>query len=669
MDVIRFALLGLGTGAVIASVALGLVLTYRASGVVNFAQGAMASWAAYTYYSLTHIGTLPILPAPLLPDDVALGEEPWPPVPALIVSVVVAGIIGMVIYLVVFRPLRLAAPLARIAAAVGVMITLQAAIVIRFGSKPVSVESVVPDATVDVFGIDLGLDRYVLLGVVVLVTVALTLVFSRTRFGLSVSAAAENERAATLVGISAHRLALVTWTVASMLAALVGVMATAITGLTPTLLTLTIVPALAAALVAGFTSFAVAAAVGVGIGMAQSVLLLAEVRVDGWPTSLGTALPFLVIALVMLATGRGLPERGSGEVSALPPAYAPPINRPRLVAYSGFAVLVALLTVWAPFDYRAALNASMIGTLLALSLVVVTGLAGQISLAQVTLAGLSAFAVGTVGTELGFGLLVALPAAVVVAVGAGLLFGLPSLRTRGASLAILTLAAAVAVQQTVLTHDGWFGTATLASTPPPRVLGLDLGPDSSFPIGDGDIPSPAFGLLLFVITALAACFVMRLRRTPLGIQMLAVRSNERAAASAGVNVAVVKLTAFGIAAALAGLGGAMTAYSLGSFTARSFDVLASLVLLAIAYMGGISTVGGAVWAGTLATGGLFVALQDNFYEAGQYTGYIAGIGLLLTVVLYPQGIDGATRAWTSSIGTWIGRRARRPETVAKAEAS
>jgi len=187
---------------------------------------------------------------------------------------------------------------------------------------------------------------------------------------------------------------------------------------------------------------------------------------------------------------------------------------------------------------------------------------------------------------------------------------------------------------------------------------MELGPRSPFPLGDGTIPSPAFGLLLAGVTVVACLAIMRLRRTSLGMQMLTVRANERAASSAGVNVAVIKFAAFGIAAGLAGIGGAMTAYGLGSFTARPFDVIASLVLLAVAYLGGISTIGGAVWAGSLAAGGIFVVIQQRFYEAGQYSAYVAGLGLLVTVVLYPQGIDGATRNSTLAVLAWVRRLGR-----------
>ena len=372
-DVLRFALLGLGSGAVIASVALGLVLTYRASGVVNFGQGAMASWAAYTFYSLTKEGSIPLLPFPGIPSGIPLGA-PWAPVPALLMSLVVAAVTALVVYLLAFRPLRSAPALAKIAASVGVMITLQSALVIRFGFRERPIDPLVPDDPVNWFGITLGADRYILLAIVLAITAGLGLLYSRTRFGLSTRAAAESERSATLLGVSATWVAAVNWVLAAMLSALVGIVASAITGLTPTALTLVIVPALAAALVAGFRSFVVATAVGIIMGMAQSTMLLAEVRLDWWPKiGLGTALPFVVIAAVMLITGRALPDRGAADVGALPPAYAPRQTKSRVTANGLFVFVVFLGTVVLPFEYRGALNNTMIGVLLALSLVVVTG--------------------------------------------------------------------------------------------------------------------------------------------------------------------------------------------------------------------------------------------------------------------------------------------------------
>ena len=200
---------------------------------------------------------------------------------------------------------------------------------------------------------------------------------------------------------------------------------------------------------------------------------------------------------------------------------------------------------------------------------VVTGYVGQISLMQMALAGVSAFAVGSFGTSAGMPMLIALPLAVLAGVGFGLIAALPSLRTRGASLAIITLASGLAIEEIFFQRSGWFGLSrTNKTADPPELFGLEFGPSSDFFLGDDKIPSGGFGLFVLILTIGCCVGIMRLRRSRLGEQMLAVRANERAAAAAGVDVAAIKLAAFGISAGLAGLGGALTAYKLGT-TART----------------------------------------------------------------------------------------------------
>jgi ABC-type branched-subunit amino acid transport system permease subunit len=225
------------------------------------------------------------------------------------------------------------------------------------------------------------------------------------------------------------------------------------------------------------------------------------------------------------------------------------------------------------------------------------------------------------------------------------------LRTLGASLAIITLACGLAIEEIFFNRTGWFGLAeTRKSTGPPELFGLEFGPTSGFFMGDGKLPTAGFSVFLLVVCIAACIAVMRLRRSRLGEQMLAVRANERAAAAAGVNVRAVKLTAFAIASALAGLAGSLTAFKLGSYSADSFGIFASLTLLAFAYLGGISTVGGAVMASTLVAEGIgIVVTNEILYDVGAYTAYIAGFFLIATAIYNNEGIDGFQRAQFYSI--------------------
>lgn len=673
MRYIEFAILGFGTGAVIAGIALGLVVAYRASGVINFAHGAIAAFAAYTYNSLRVDGTVPIPPIPNpvapieaifnveifdFPDFVSLGDS-IAMVPAAVLALLIAALLGLIIHYAIFRLLRYAPVLAKVVASVGIMIFLQAAIVIRFGSRAKQADRILPDNNVDWFGASLPVDRYILLGLVVLATMLLWALFQYTRFGVQTRAAAENERFATLLGVNADGQAVISWVLASVLAGAFGILASPIVGLSPTQLTLFVIPALGAALLGRMSSFVIAAVAGVGIGMAQSVLFLLEQRADWMPDlNIPQALPFVVIALAMVLRGETLPSRGAITAGRLPAAYAPPLVRWRMYAYTGFVLFAAWIAVFSPFKFRSGLINTLVGVILALSLVVVTGYVGQISLMQMALAGIAAYGVATFGTEAGIPFPLDFLLAVLAAIVVGLITAVPALRTRGASLAIITLASGLAISEFLFKHDGWFGSAGTQSADPPSLLGFELGPNSSFPIGDGKIPSPGFALLLLVVVIVCAVAVMRLRRSRLGQQFLAVRANERAAAAAGVNVAAIKLTSFAIASALAGIAGALTAWKLGQFGANSFGVFVSLSVLAFAYLGGISTIGGAVMAGTLFAEGLgFVATEEWFgLDVKEYTAYVAGFFLILTAVYNPEGIDGFQRKQIYALANFIKRK-------------
>lgn len=661
-EYLQFLLLGMGAGAIIAAIALGLVLIHRSTGVVHLGYGAVASYVAYVYASLRATGAYPLPPLPnplslvehalrLVGADVDLPDIPTSlqfttgdsgPAIALGLALVTAVAIGLLSHYLVFRPLRYAPELAKIVASLGILLVLVAAIVIRFGSGSLLVPDLLPADPVALAGVRIPEDRFWLLLVVVVLTGALSWAFRFTRFGIATRAAAENERLAALRGVSADVQAGWAWVGASVMAGLVGILVSQVSGLSPMRITLLVIPALGAALMGAFASFVVAAATGLAIGMSQSALLLAQQRVD-WlpPVDLPSVLPFVVIAAAMLVRGEALPSRAAVEVGRLPRATAWRIRPGVMVAC---LVPLAGLAVVAPYQLRDALNNSMIGTLLALSLVVVTGLVGQVSLAQMSLAGVAAFGMGTFTAELGWPFLLALPVAVAAATLAGILLSLPSLRTRGGSLAVITLAAAVAVQSVVLERDGWFGSATSKTVASPELLGLDVGPTAAFPGGDAKLPSPAFGLLLMTATVAAVLFVVHLRNSRLGQQMLAVRSDERAAAGAGVDVAKVKIAAFAISGCLAGLAGAMKAVQLGTFSSGSFGILASLSLLAYAYLGGIATVGGSLWTGILATGGLATVLTDRLVHLGHYEAYVAGIVLIATAVTSNEGIDGATHS-------------------------
>ncbi len=671
-QVLTFLMLGLGEGALIAAVGLGVVLTYRGSGVVNFATGAMAMYTSYVFSDLRINGDLFVPPLPGGPTKIDFGG-PMSFWPALLLSLFVAAVMGVVFHLLIFRPLRHAPVLAKVVASIGLMLTLEAVVVRRFtGNVAPDVNEILPATSFHIFGAVVPWDRIVLAGIVVAASIALWAVYRFSRFGLATRAAAGNEKGAVLLGFPTDLLAGANWVIGSMLAGLIGILVRGIIPLEPTLLTLLIVPALAAALTGGFTSFGITAAAGLAIGMLRSLVVFLQ-TLSWWPKSDGTpipgvreALPFVVIALVMVLRGRSLPTRGAVEGGRLP--FVPrPVRVGRGAAIWAVAGAAALLSL--DYGWRGAIINSLNGTLLVLSFVLITGLVGQISLAQLALAGVAGFTVSKLAEEHGVPFPVAPLLAALVAAAVGVIAALPALRVRGVNLAVVTLAAAVTLEEMAFKNSAISGGSAGALVPSPSVFGVRFGPTDSFLFGDDKIPTAGFGLVLLLIVLIMCVLVANVLRGATGRRFLAVRSNERAAAAAGIDVGRTKLLAFGLAAFVAGIGGAMIGYNIQALSADSFDVFASFSLLAAAYLGGITSVNGAAVGGLLTTGGVsFYFLQRYVGVGPEFEFLIGGLGLIVTVVLNPEGIAGAMRETVSQVSSAVGRRRRQRQRIEIPEA-
>ncbi len=599
-----------------ASLGLGLVLVHRVSGVVHVAHGAVAAYVTYVFVELRTAGDL-VLPVGRLD----LGDE-VPFAVAFALSLLVAALVGLAAYLLVFRPLRAAPPLAGLVASVGLMATLQAVIVLRFGASGRPVPTVLPAGPVRLFGSNVPRDRLLLAAVVVGAGVALWAVYRFTRFGLASRATADDRTGVALLGWSPDVLAASNWVIASVLAGVGGILVAPVTGLDPVTTSLLVVPALAAALVGRLVSFGATVAAALALGMVQSVLLLAQDNY-GWLPRAGIreGLPRAVI-LVALAVGAGARlGRGTagGTAGRLPPA-----PRPRRVwpaAVVGTVVGVAGVVLLSGQD-RMALVTSMVGALVCLSIVVLTGWSGQVSLAQMAFAGVAGFSLSRLATDVG----IPFPLAPLLAAGlaalAGLAVGLPALRARGISLAVVTLAGAVVVEEAIFKSPaltGGFGGTRVTSPLDPRTTG--------------------FGLLVLGVLVAAGLALALLRASGPGRRLLAVRANERAAAAAGVDVSATRLWAFGLSAFLAGLAGTLLGYQQGQLSFGSFGVFVSLAYLAVAYLGGIAGIAGAVVGGLLVPNGLAFTLLD----LGRYQLLISGLGLMAVTVLAPGGVTGWRR--------------------------
>jgi branched-chain amino acid transport system permease protein len=668
-------LFGLAAGAMVAAISLGVVLTYKGSGVVNFASGAIAMYAAYVYMDLRTQGDLfiPPLPNPLAlieglahefgaggvklpswPTQVSLGG-PWPFLPALIVALAASVLVGLILHVLVFRPLRGAPPLAKVVASVGLLVVLQAIVTDRFGTTSYSLAPVLPQRGVSLpEGVTVPEDQLIVVGIVIAVTVAIWALYKYTRFGIASRANAENEKSIVLLGHAPGRLAAASWIGSCVLVGLMGVLVSTVnTSVDPNTIVLLVVPALAAAVCGGFTSFGITVAAAIAISMGES--LVQNWSLESWFPHLSNAplpgieqvVPIGVIIAVLIARGTALPTRATASSLRMPrspqPAQAPATSLKMLAI--GVVAVVLLLTTTAP--WRLGITTTAISAVLALSLVVVTGLVGQISLMQLVLAGAAGFALSKFTVNHGLPFPLGPLAAIAVATAIGVVISLVSIRVRGVDLAIVTLAIAVAVENIVWNNPVLAGSSFGATVPPPRLGPANLGPNAPTAWslvgyhGDGKIPSPWFGVFCVIVALLAAALVTNFRRSGSGRRALAVRSNERAAAGSGVSVTQVKIVAFSFGSFLAATGGVLSGYQSGSVSATTFGSFACITLLVYAYLGGIASVGGALATGIIAAGGLAaVAMTDWLHISSSYLVLIGGVALVITVVLNPEGIAG-----------------------------
>lgn len=666
----------IGTGALIAAIALGVVLTYRGSGVVNFANGVVTVFVAYWYYGLRMEGKfyIPPLPNPLVIIEIPvnwfrdqgnyLDLPNWPTVidlpgerlttaSALIISLIVAFLLGLFLHFVIFKPLRNAPVLAKVVTTVGLFVVLQEFIRIRFGEQTkTGVQFPLPKGKIDLPGQLPIVPRNQLLLVVVVVVVAVGLwaLFKFSRFGLATRAAAENEKGAIVLGFSPDFLAGANWVLSTLIAGLLGILASPITNLDTVTLPLLIVPALGAALLANFTSFGVTVAAGIGIAMLQGWVQYQGAQ-DWFPkgvlptAGLTQALPFFVIVVAMFLRGKSLPVRGAVSVGKMPFAQAPKHVLPLTLFASAF-VLVLLFGL--SYDWRQSVINSLVAIVIALSLVVLVGFVGQISLAQMAIAGTAGFFMSKYFSSLPFPIAPVVGA--IVAAAFGMIIAVPALRLRGVNLAVITLSAAVAIEQLVFKNKSFAGSLGALPVKPPSIGGKNFGPNNTdLKVlglkGRDDIPPNVwFGVICLVFVIVLCLMVVNVRRSNTGRQFLAVRSNERAAAAAGIDVARTKILAFGLAAFIAGLGGTLSGYRFGSVTPTYFGAFASLTFLSFAYLGGIASVSGAVIAGFLAPNGINFNFLENILHIDQgYATLIGGIGLIATAIFNPEGVAGAPR--------------------------
>jgi ABC-type branched-subunit amino acid transport system ATPase component/branched-subunit amino acid ABC-type transport system permease component len=604
----RFLLLGLGSGAIYALVALGIVLVYRGSGVVNFANGALSLTGAAVYVEcLERFGT-------------AI---------AMVIGIGAAALAGLVINLGVMTPLRKASPLTRVIATLG-LLSLGSELwkhrLDKFGVRPV--EPIFPSGPVQPFGHGLIIseDRLWLLGTTVAMVALLWVIYRTTRFGFATTAVAENEAVAAAQGWSPTTIASINWMLGGALAGFAGIMLSTITGLSVTSQTTVIVPALAAALIGGFASFPLTLAGGLLVGVLESEALN-YASPTGYSKGLSTSVPFFLIVLILVARGKALPLRNF-LADRLPSIGSARIN-PIAVAVI-LPIVVGSLWIFST-NYINAVITSAVMALVALSLVVVAGYAGQLSLTQWTMAGMGALFAGRLAGDVwGLPYPLAVLVGILITIPAGVLVSLPALRVRGASLAVTSLALGYVLSTMVLGNDAYTG-GPLRGTivDDPTLFGWSLR-SVKYP--------ERYAAVSVCLVALGALMVANLRRGRSGRRLIAVRDNERAAASMGIGVLEAKVFAFAVSSVLAAAGGTIIAFRNPNLDYSRFDLFGNINAVLFATIGGIGWIAGGIVGGLIASGGLVSHTISHYVSTKEWYPAIAALVLVATVIQQPHGV-------------------------------
>lgn len=586
---LTYTFLGLVLGAVYAIAASGLVLTYTTSGIFNFAHGAQAMLAAFLYWQLT---------------------VPWglPPLVGFILVVGVFGpLVGMALHQVLMKGLRDVEEVTKVVVTVSVLLAMVSlATWIWEPAEPRSVELLFGNASyVDLGGVKIRYGEIFVILSAVALAVGLRLLFTRTRMGVAMRGVVDDPDLLRLNGFNPERIAMTSWAVGSALAAFAGAVVTPIAGgsLEATTLTLLIIDTFAAAMFGRLRSIPRTFVGAMVLGLAATYFLgYAPTRFD-WVSNVRGALPLIVLFVVLLL----LPQdrlRGLAQIRGRERPRVPSVQQ-AVVWGAVFVGLVVLLSkIAGPGMIGPWVNAIAFA-IIALSLVPLTGYAGEINLVPLSFGAIGIMVAYHTGID-GIGVdarmtWVGIVAGVAATALVGALVALPALRLRGLYLALATLA-----------FGGIMSTLVLREINPRRWFGLDI---ALFPNARLLVPRPEIGPLdldentsyliaLSVVFAVLGIAVVALRNSGYGRRLVAMRDSPAATAMLGQSLIRLKLGVFVFSASIAGLGGILVASAQGSVSGDDFLITASLVLVMLTVVGGVSYVSGALFGGVIVGVGL-----------------------------------------------------------------
>lgn len=604
-------------GCVYALTALGLVVTYTTSGIFNFAQGAMGMLGAFFFWQLEHWG---------LPSWAAF----------ILVAFIASPILGALVEAGLMRRLTHAALEAKLTVTVGLLLFLLAVADTIWNPQT---QRVVPSffngKQVKIGEIALTYHQLIIVGVAILVAIGLRLFFYLTRAGIATRAVVDDRELTALTGAQPTRYSMLGWALGASLASIAGILLAPQVNLQSTILTLLVINGYAAAMVGRLRSLPLTFLGAIVLGLANSYATQYLPVGEFW-SSFEQVIPMVYLFIVILV----LPQTRAAI------ARQARIRAPRVaglteslitaVAFLVVAVILSRILSTSNLSYA---NTGVCLGLVMLSLVLLTGYGGQVSLCQLTFAGLGAYAMGKVGGS--GGSLLGLLAAVGLSAAVGTLVALPALRLRGLYLALATFAFAYGMDQGFFSSPKFFGSSDTINVSRPHIPGLSFASNRTYFIA------------LCVVFAAAGVGLLALRRSAFGRRLLAISDSPAACLTIGIDMTRSKLIVFTLSAGLAGLGGALYGGAQGAVSGQQtgdFTFLLSLTMLLLAVVWGIRTIGGMLLGGmSLALGPLLQSHLSRPRDILQLMVGLAAIGISQN----PEGTFGGD----TPLQKWRDRRA------------
>ncbi|MFZ6003223.1 MAG: ABC transporter permease [Actinomycetota bacterium] len=569
MIYVNGALVGILTGAAYSLVAVSITLMFRSTGVLSFAHAAFAAVGAYVYADLAGGGMQPVA--------------------AMFLALLVTVTYGLVIERLAIRPVRSASATTKLIVTLGVLSMTTGLLLQFYGFEPTSAPLLLPNRTVTIGDVAFSYQQIAIFVVAAVLAAALGWFLRATRFGLAVRAVAENGEAARLMGVPLVQVARFNWALGAFLAGLTGILVAPLSVITVATFPLLLTKALTATLFGGLVSLPLTLAGGLVVGVVESITTLKT----SFSGSKELATLFLVIALLVLR--RRWPAEATEETvfaRRAPLRTIEPLMR-RLSSGLERArpVLVAVAVPFAAYGLYLASTRNYWGfvgarglfyVIEALSLVLLVGWGGQVSLMHGAYVGIGAFMTAYLVTEHGLPLPVAIIVAALTGMAMGAVAGLPALRLSGLQFGIASLAFAAAASEWLFKRPEF-----PKSLPRGELFGLDLFEDTTV------------FLVMLPVTVALYLLVWNVRRSTFGPLLISARDAGSTVAHFGANPKRTRMWAFMLASFIAALGGAFYGVLLSGFQPFDFSFFLSIALLLYVVVGGVQSLSGPLLAGFL----------------------------------------------------------------------